>query len=116
MRYDSATKSTELLKYHQYVKCKAMEIFYHFRVRPSHVGISIRQTFLAHSCCALEIEEVTDFSEFDEILEHAKYVGLIHVDETESPRVSTDQAFYCKSMQRLLYFFSKKHVLSCYSL
>jgi len=35
----------------------------------------------------LEIEEVTDFSEFDEILEPAKYVGLIHVGEMESPRV-----------------------------
>jgi len=42
---------------------------------------------------ALEIEEVTDFSEFDEILEHAKYVGLIHVGETDSPRVPTGQAF-----------------------
>jgi len=42
---------------------------------------------------ALEIEEVTDFSEFDEILEHAKYVGLIHVGEMESPRVPTGQAF-----------------------
>jgi len=41
----------------------------------------------------LEIEEVTDFSEFDEILEHAKYVGLIYVGEMESPRVPTGQAF-----------------------
>jgi len=38
---------------------------------------------------ALEIEELTDFSEFDELLEHAKYVGLIHVGEMESPRVPT---------------------------
>jgi len=36
---------------------------------------------------------VTDFSEFDEILEHAKYVYLIHVGEMESPRVPTGQAF-----------------------
>jgi len=42
---------------------------------------------------ALEIEEVMDFSKFDEILEHAKYVGLIHVGEMESPRVPTGQAF-----------------------
>jgi len=42
---------------------------------------------------ALEIKEVTDFSEFDEILEHAKYVGLIHVGEMESPRVPSGQAF-----------------------
>jgi len=41
---------------------------------------------------ALEIEEVTDFSEFDEILEHAKCVGMIHVGEMESPRVPTGQA------------------------
>jgi len=41
----------------------------------------------------LEIEEVTDFSECDEILEHAKYVGLIHVGEMESPRVPTGQEF-----------------------
>jgi len=40
----------------------------------------------------LAIEEVPDFSEFDEILEHAKYVGLIHVDEVESPGVPTGQA------------------------
>jgi len=33
----------------------------------------------------LEIEEVTDCSEFDEILAHAKYVRLIHVGEMESP-------------------------------
>jgi len=42
---------------------------------------------------ALEIEEVTDFSEFDEILEHTKYVGLIHVGEMESPRVPTGPVF-----------------------
>jgi len=42
---------------------------------------------------ALEIEEVKDFCEFDEILEHAKYISLIHVGEMESPRVSTGQAF-----------------------
>jgi len=41
----------------------------------------------------LEIEEVTDFSEFDEILEHAKYVGLIHMGKMEFPRVPTSQAF-----------------------
>jgi len=41
----------------------------------------------------LEIEEVTDFSELDEILEYAKYVGSIHVGEMESPRVPTSQAF-----------------------
>jgi len=34
-----------------------------------------------------------DFSEFDEILEHAKYVDLIHVGEMESPRAPTGQAF-----------------------
>jgi len=28
---------------------------------------------------ALEIEELTHFSDFDEILEHAKYVSLLHV-------------------------------------
>jgi len=33
----------------------------------------------------LKIEEVTDFSEFDEILEYAKYFCLIHVGEKESP-------------------------------
>jgi len=42
---------------------------------------------------ALEIEEVMDFSEFDEILEHAKYVGLIHVGEMESPQVPTGRVF-----------------------
>jgi len=43
---------------------------------------------------SLEIEmEVMDFSEFDNILEHAKCVSLIHVCEMESPRVSTGQAF-----------------------
>jgi len=41
----------------------------------------------------LEIEEVSDFSEFDEILEYGKYVGLIHVGEMQSPRVPTGQAF-----------------------
>jgi len=34
---------------------------------------------------ALEIEEVTDFSEFEEILAHAKYVSLICVGKMESP-------------------------------
>ena len=43
---------------------------------------------------ALEIEEVTDFSKFDEILEHAKYVGIIHVGEMESPRVPPGEAFH----------------------
>jgi len=33
------------------------------------------------------------FSEFDEILEHSKYVGLIQVGKMESPRVPTGQAF-----------------------
>jgi len=42
---------------------------------------------------ALEIEEVMDFTKFDEILEHAKYVGLINVGEMESPRVPTAQGF-----------------------
>jgi len=41
----------------------------------------------------LEIEEVMDSSEFVEILEHAKYVGLIHVGEMESPAVPTGQGF-----------------------
>jgi len=41
----------------------------------------------------LEIDEVTDFSEFNEILEHAKYVSFIHVGDMESPRVPTGQAF-----------------------
>jgi len=41
----------------------------------------------------LEIEEVTDFYKFDEILKHAKYVGLIPVGEMESPRVPNGQAF-----------------------
>jgi len=35
-----------------------------------------------------------DFSEFDEILEHAKYIALIHVGKMESPRVLTGQALY----------------------
>jgi len=43
--------------------------------------------------CALGIEEVTDFSKVDEILEHAKYVSLINVGEMESPRVPTGSAF-----------------------
>jgi len=43
--------------------------------------------------CTLEIEEVMDFSEFDEVLEHAKYIGLIPVGEMESPRVPTGQTF-----------------------
>jgi len=43
--------------------------------------------------CALEIEGVTNFYEFDEILEHVKYVGLIHVGEMESLQVHTGQAF-----------------------
>jgi len=34
-----------------------------------------------------------DFSDFDEILEHAKYVGLILVGERESPQVPTSKAF-----------------------
>jgi len=42
---------------------------------------------------ALDIEEVMDFSEFDEILEHVKLVGLIQVGEMGSPRVPTGQAF-----------------------
>ena len=42
---------------------------------------------------ALEIAEVKDFSEFDEILEHAKYVQLIHVGEKESHQAPTGQAF-----------------------
>jgi len=42
---------------------------------------------------ALEIEEVTDFSEFDEILEHVKYVGLIHMGGMEYPQVPNAQAF-----------------------
>jgi len=37
----------------------------------------------------LEIEEVTDFSEFGEILEQSSYVGLIHVGKWESRRLST---------------------------
>jgi len=47
---------------------------------------------------ALEIEELTDFSEFDEILEHPKYVALIHVGEMESPRVPTGQALDVKQI------------------
>jgi len=43
--------------------------------------------------CTLEIEDITDFSEFDEILVHAKYVILIHVGEMKSPQVPTGQAF-----------------------
>ena len=42
---------------------------------------------------ALEFEEVTDFSDFDEILEHAKYDGLEHVGEMVSPLVPTGQAY-----------------------
>jgi len=38
---------------------------------------------------ALEIEEVTDFSEFGEILEQSSYVGLIHVRKWESRHLST---------------------------
>jgi len=46
---------------------------------------------------ALEIEEVMDFSEFDEILEQSSYVSLIHVGKWESRRLSTGKA--CKIMQ-----------------
>jgi len=42
---------------------------------------------------AFKIAEVKDFSEFDEILEHAKYVQLIHVGEKESHQAPTGQAF-----------------------
>jgi len=38
---------------------------------------------------ALEIEEVTDFSEFGEILEQSSYVSLIQVGKWESRRLST---------------------------
>jgi len=38
---------------------------------------------------ALEIEELTDFSEFGEILEQSSYVGLIHVGKWESRGLST---------------------------
>jgi len=38
---------------------------------------------------ALEIEEVTDFSEFGEILEQSSYVGLVHVGKWESRCLST---------------------------
>ena len=41
----------------------------------------------------LEIGEVTDFFEFIENLEHAKYVSLIHEGDMESPRVHTGQVF-----------------------
>ena len=34
-----------------------------------------------------------DFSDFDEIQEYAKYLGLIYVGEMESPRVATGHAF-----------------------
>jgi len=37
---------------------------------------------------ALEIEEVTDFSEFGAILEQSSYVGLIHMGKWESRRLS----------------------------
>ena len=35
---------------------------------------------------AFEIKEVIDFSEFNEILEHSQYVGLIHVGKFETRR------------------------------
>jgi len=38
---------------------------------------------------ALEIEEVTDFSEFGEILEQSSYVSLIHMGKWESRCLST---------------------------
>jgi len=38
---------------------------------------------------ALEIQEVTDFSEFVEILEQSSYVSLMHVGKWESRRLST---------------------------
>jgi len=40
---------------------------------------------------ALEIEEVTDFSEFGKILEQSSYIGLIHVGPWESRRLSTGE-------------------------
>jgi len=46
---------------------------------------------------ALEIEEVTDFSEFGEILEQSSHVGLIHVGKWESRRLSTGKV--CRIMQ-----------------
>jgi len=46
---------------------------------------------------ALEIEEVTDFSEFGEIREQSSYVGLIHVGKWESRRLSTGKV--CRIMQ-----------------
>jgi len=40
---------------------------------------------------ALEIAEVTDFSEFGEILEQSSYVALIHVGKWQSSCLSTGQ-------------------------
>jgi len=55
--------------------------------------LTVTSPYVLELMRALEIEEVTDFSEFDEILEHAKYVSLIYVGEMESPRVPISQAF-----------------------
>jgi len=52
---------------------------------PSTYGLELKR--------ALQFEELTDFSKFDEIPEHIKYVSLIHVGEMESPPVPTGQAF-----------------------
>jgi len=46
---------------------------------------------------AVEIKVVTDFSEFDEILEQSSYVGLIHVGKWESRHLSTSKV--CRIMQ-----------------
>jgi len=43
---------------------------------------------------AFEIEEVRDFSEFDQILEHAKYDSLTDVGEMESGRVPSGLPFH----------------------
>ena len=42
---------------------------------------------------ALELEEVTNISKFNKILEHVRHVSVIHMGEMKSPCVPTGQAF-----------------------
>jgi len=54
-----------------------MTMYYNKLRVTSPYGLELRRT--------LEIVEVIDFSDFDEIIKDAKYIGLIHVGEMESP-------------------------------
>ena len=55
------------------------------RIRAHSDKLRVRYLYDLDLKGALEIEEVTDPSEFDKILEHIKYVGLIYVPQMESP-------------------------------